>query len=56
MNEFDLRLESDLRLLLDAVSVAPAPPRRGSRAREAPMVELRVAAPETLAAMPVEVY
>jgi hypothetical protein len=54
MNEFDLQLESELRLLLDPISAAPVPPRRGRRADEAP--RLSVVAPETLAAVPVEAY
>jgi len=56
MNEFDLQLESELRLFLDPISMAPAPPRRGKRAQEAPRVELRVVAPEKLAPIPVEVF
>src|SRR6476660_7399137 len=57
MNEFDLRLESDLRRLLDPMSTAPAPPRRGKRAQDAPRVELRLT-PEKLApiTVPVEVF
>jgi len=55
MNEFDLKLEFELRLFLDPIASAPVPPRRGKFA-ETPMVELKVAAPETLAAIPVEVF
>ena len=36
MNEFDLQLESDLRLFLDPIAAAPHPPRRGKRTPEAP--------------------
>ncbi len=56
MNEFDLQLESELRRFLDPISVAPAPPRRGKRDNEAPRLELWVATPEQLAAIPVEVF
>jgi hypothetical protein len=56
MNEFDLQLESELRLFLDPIAATPAPPRRGRRTPEAPRLELRVAAPETLAVVPVEVF
>ena len=55
MNEFDLRLESELRLYLDPISAAPVPPRRGKRTPEAPKIELRLVTPEKLAAMPVKV-
>ena len=57
MNEFDLQLESDLRRLLDPISTAPAPPRRGKQAQDAPRVELRVTR-ERLAPIqvPVEVF
>jgi hypothetical protein len=54
MDEFDLQLESELRLFLDPISAAPVPPRRGKRADEAPT--LRVVALETLVAVPVEAY
>jgi hypothetical protein len=56
MNEFDLKLESDLRLFLDPISAAAVPPRRGKRAQHAPRVELRVVTPEKLAAIPIEVF
>jgi hypothetical protein len=56
MNEFDLRLESELRLLLDPISAAPVPRRRGKRSQEAPRIELRVVTPEKLVAIPVEVF
>jgi len=56
MNELDLQLESELRLFLDPITAAPAPPRRGRRTPEAPRVELRVLAPVKPAAVPVEVY
>jgi hypothetical protein len=56
MNEFDLQLESELRLFLDPIAAAPAPPRRGRRSLEAPKVELRLVATEKLAVVPVEVY
>ena len=59
MNDFDRMLESGLRQLLDPVANAPAPPRRRpayvERAGGAPTVELTLA-PETLAAVPIEVY
>ncbi|HVC75969.1 MAG TPA: hypothetical protein VND96_05560 [Candidatus Micrarchaeaceae archaeon] len=54
MNEFDLQLESELRLFLDPITAAPAPPRRGGRIPEAPKVELRVVASEWLAVAPIE--
>jgi hypothetical protein len=56
MNEFDLQLESELRLFLDPISATPPPPRRGRRAQDAPRVELRVLTPEKLAPIPVEVF
>jgi hypothetical protein len=56
MNEFDLQLESELRLFLDPITAAPAPPRRGRRSPEASKVELRLVAPEKLAVVAVEVY
>jgi len=56
MNEFDLQLESELRLLLDPILAAPPPPRRGKRGHEAPRVELRLVTPEKLAAIPVEAF
>ena len=56
MNEFDLKLEFELRLLLDPIASAPAPPRRGKFAENSPLVELKVIVPETLAAIPVEVF
>jgi hypothetical protein len=56
MNEFDLQLESDLRLILDPISAAPAPPRRGKKAQDAPRVELRVLRLEKLTPIPVEVF
>jgi hypothetical protein len=56
MNEFDLQLESELRLFLDPIKAAPAPPRRGRRSAEVPKVELRLVATEKLAVIPVEVY
>ncbi|MEA2668693.1 MAG: hypothetical protein QOJ33_1627 [Chloroflexota bacterium] len=56
MNEFDLQLESELRRFLDPISAAPAPPRRGKRDNEAPKLELWVAPPQQLAAIPVEVF
>jgi hypothetical protein len=55
MNEFDLQLESDLRRFLDPISAAPAPPRRGKQAPDAPRVELRVVTPDKLAPIPVPV-
>ena len=55
MNEFELQLESELRLLLDPISAAPPPPRRGKRAQDAPRVELRLITPERLAPVRVEV-
>jgi hypothetical protein len=54
MNEFDLHLESELRLFLDPISAAPAPTRRGKRADDAPT--LTVVAPEKLVAVPLEAY
>jgi hypothetical protein len=54
MNEFDLQLESELRLFLDPISAAPVPPRRGRRTPDAPNGELRVVT-EKLAAIPVQV-
>jgi hypothetical protein len=56
MNEFELRLESELRLFLDPIAAAPAPPRRGKRTPEAPKLELRVVTPEKLAAIRVEAF
>ena len=56
MNEFDLQLESELRLILDLISVAPPPPRRGRRAQGASGVELRVLTPEKLATIPIEAF
>ena len=55
MTEFDLRLESELRLFLDPITAASVPPRRGKRPHEAPSVELNVVT-EHLAAIPVEVF
>ena len=55
MNESDLQLESELRRFLDPISAAPAPPRRGKRAQDAPWVELRLLTPEKLVPIPVEV-
>jgi len=56
MNEFDLKLELELRLYLDSIASAPAPPRRGKSAENSPLVELKLTAPETLATIPVEVF
>jgi hypothetical protein len=56
MNEFDRKLEFELRLFLDPIASAPAPPRRGRRAQSPPLAELKLKAPETLAAIPVEVF
>jgi hypothetical protein len=56
MNESDLQLESELRRFLDPISAAPAPPRRGKRAEDAPTVELRLVTPERLVSIPVEVF
>lgn len=56
MNEFDQLLESELRLFLDPITAAPAPPWPGRQTPKAPNVELRVVAPEQLAVLPVEVF
>jgi hypothetical protein len=56
MNEFELRLESDLRKLLDPITAASVPPRRGMRTPEAPKLVLRVVNPETLATIPVKAF
>jgi hypothetical protein len=56
LNEFDLRLESELRQLLDPISAAPVPARRGRPAPEALKIELWVVTPEKLAAIRVDAY
>jgi hypothetical protein len=56
MNEFDLQLESELRRFLDPIAAAPAPPRRGKRAEDAPRVALRLVTAEKLVPIPVEVF
>ena len=56
MNELDLQLESELRLFLDPITAAPAPPRRGRRSPVAPKVELRLVTPNKLAVVPVKVF
>jgi len=55
MNEFDLQLESDLRRLLDPISTAPAPPRRGKQVHGAPRLELSAVITEKLTPIPIPV-
>jgi len=54
MNEFDLKLESDLRLLLDPLVATPGPARKIKGGHREPVVKLRVLTPTNLAAIPVE--
>jgi hypothetical protein len=57
MNDFDRHVEFQLRLLLDPIVKASAPPRKGSRKRmeEARVLELPAVMPLAVA-VPVEVF
>jgi len=57
MNDFDRHLEFELRLLLDPIAKAPAPPRKGTPQLqdETPVIELTLVTPVAVP-VPLEVF